>query len=196
MREGRQSGAAVSSPIPNGERSREARVRGLPKSTLSVDSPSPQRGEGAARARRQAFVGAASALRDAAIETPELDARLLLCHAAGLTQEAYVASPDAPMSEDAASRFDAMIARRLKGEPYRGLLARRNFLAGHSLSINATLDPRPDTETLIDAVLSTLTREGRRDEKHRILDLGTGARLHSADAAGRGFRRREASAVM
>ena len=107
------------SPLPNGERSREARVRGLHRSALPEDfpspQPSPQRGEGAGRTRRQAFVGAARALRDAGMETPELDARLLLCHAAGLTQEAYVASPDTRLSEDDALRFDAMIARRREG---------------------------------------------------------------------------------
>ena len=54
---------------------------------------------GKPRMRRQAFVGATSAFRAARIETPELDARLLLCHAAGLTQEAFVAAPEIPSRE-------------------------------------------------------------------------------------------------
>jgi release factor glutamine methyltransferase len=126
------------------------------------------------RTRRQAFAGAAGALRAAGKEMPELDARLLLCHAAGLNHEAYVASPDVPLSEDAASHFDAMIERRLKGEPVSRILGAKEFY-GRSFAVDVhTLDPRPDTETLIEAVLDTLAREGRREEKLRILDLGTG----------------------
>jgi release factor glutamine methyltransferase len=127
-----------------------------------------------ARTRRHAFAEAASALSAVGNETPELDARLLLCHAAGLTPEAYIAWPDARLSEDAASRFDAMIARRLKGEPVSRIVDAREFY-GRAFVVDAhTLDPRPDTETLIDAVLGTITREGRREEALRILDLGTG----------------------
>ena len=64
------------------------------------------------RTRRQAFAAATSVLRAGGNEMPELDARLLLCHAAKLTQETYVAASDRPLNEEAASRFDAMIARR------------------------------------------------------------------------------------
>jgi release factor glutamine methyltransferase len=124
--------------------------------------------------RRQAFMEAASALRAARIETPELDARLLLCHAAGLTQEAYVASPKTLLSESATSRFDAVIARRLEGEPVSRIVGVKEFY-GRTFAVDRhTLDPRADTETLIDAVLDTLSREGRRGERLRLLDLGTG----------------------
>jgi release factor glutamine methyltransferase len=113
-------------------------------------------------------------LREAGIGTPELDARLLLCHAAGLTQEAYVVAPETLLAKDVAARFDAMIARRLEGEPVSRIVGVREFY-GRTFAVDRhTLDPRPDTETLIDAVLDTLLRESRRDEKLRILDLGTG----------------------
>src|SRR6476620_8222798 len=126
------------------------------------------------RTRRHAFVEATRALRAARIETPELDARLLLCHAADLTQEAFVAAPETPLSEGAASRFDAMIARRLEGEPVSRIVGAKEFY-GRILAVDRfSLNPRADTETLIDAVLDTLGREGRRGERLRILDLGTG----------------------
>jgi len=105
---------------------------------------------------------------------PELDARLLLCHTANLTQEAYVAAPDGPLREEAAFRFDTMIARRLQGEPVSRIIGTREFYGRPFLVDEHTLDPRPDTETLIGAVLDTLTREGRREQRLRILDLGTG----------------------
>ncbi len=83
-------------------------------------------------------------------------------------------SPDTRLNEDAASRFDAMIARRLEGEPVSRIIGTKEFY-GRTFAIDRhTLDPRPDTETLIDAVLDTLRREGRLEEKLRILDLGTG----------------------
>lgn len=126
------------------------------------------------RTRRQAFAAAASALRGACVETPELDARLLLCHAAGLTPEAYVAVPDTLLNEDDASRFDAMLARRLEGEPVSRIIGTKEFYDRTFAVDRHTLDPRPDTETLIDAVLDTLRREDRREERLRILDLGTG----------------------
>jgi len=126
------------------------------------------------RTRRQAFVAATSVLRAGGNEMPELDARLLLCHAARLTQETYVAASDRPLNEEAASRFDAMIARRLQGEPVSRIVGAKEFY-GRTFAVDVhTLDPRPDTETLIDAVLDTLRCERRREEPLRILDLGTG----------------------
>ncbi|HAH65898.1 MAG TPA: protein-(glutamine-N5) methyltransferase, release factor-specific, partial [Rhizobiales bacterium] len=56
---------------------------------------------------RQAFVEAASVLRQAGIETPELDARLLLCDAAGLTHEAYIARAGDELAPEVAARLRA-----------------------------------------------------------------------------------------
>ena len=61
----------------------------------------------------QAHTAAARLLREARIAAPELDARLLLCHAAGLTHEAYVAGLNDTLAPDAAARFGAYVARRL-----------------------------------------------------------------------------------
>jgi release factor glutamine methyltransferase len=113
-------------------------------------------------------------LRAACIETPELDARLLLCDAAGLTHEAYVVAPETLLAQEVAARFDAMIARRLEGEPVSRIVGAKEFY-GRTFAVDRhTLDPRADTETLIDAVLDTLLREGRHGDGLRILDLGTG----------------------
>ena len=61
----------------------------------------------------QAHSAAARLLREARIAGPELDARLLLCHAAGLTHEAYVVGLNDTLAPDAAARFGAYVARRL-----------------------------------------------------------------------------------
>ena len=102
----------------------------------------------------QAHTAAARLLREARIAAPELDARLLLCHAAGLTHEAYVAGINDALAPDAAARFGAYVARRLAGEPVSRIVGIREFY-GRPFRIDAsTLDPRPDTETLIEAALA------------------------------------------
>ena len=76
---------------------------------------------------RQAFVRAASALREAGIEAPELDARFLLCHAAGLSHEGFVARASETMAPGVAERLDAALARRLAHEPVSRITGTREF---------------------------------------------------------------------
>jgi release factor glutamine methyltransferase len=122
----------------------------------------------------QAFIGAAARLREAGIDTPELDARALLCHAAALSHEAYIARAREPLAPAALACLDRSIARRLEREPVSRITGTREFY-GRSFEIaSQALDPRPDTETLIDAALALVQRNGWRDRNLRLLDLGTG----------------------
>jgi release factor glutamine methyltransferase len=123
---------------------------------------------------RQAFVETAQILREAGIETPELDARLLLCHAAGLTHERYVARAREVLCPDEAARLEGAIARRLKREPVARIMGEREFYGRSFVLGPDTLDPRPDTETLIEAVLDIVRKKGWRDRPLELLDLGTG----------------------
>ena len=76
-----------------------------------------------------------------------------------------------PLAPDAAARFGAFVERRLEGEPVSRIIGIREFY-GRSFRIDAsTLDPRPDTETLIEAALGFEDRETPLS----ILDLGTGS---------------------
>jgi release factor glutamine methyltransferase len=119
----------------------------------------------------QAHTAAARLLREARIAAPELDARLLLCHATGLSHEAYVAALNDALAPDAAARFGAYVERRLEGEPVSRIVGVREFY-GRPFRIDArTLDPRPDTETLVEATLGLVDREAPLS----ILDLGTGS---------------------
>jgi release factor glutamine methyltransferase len=91
----------------------------------------------------QAFVEAACALRQAGIATPELDARLLLCHAAGLTHEAYTAQTRDPLRPEAGEALGAAIARRLKREPVARITGTREFY-GRKFHLDPhALDPAP-----------------------------------------------------
>jgi release factor glutamine methyltransferase len=123
---------------------------------------------------REAFVAAASALREAGIDTPELDARALLCHAASMSHEAYIAKACDRLAPAALARLDRSIARRLQREPVSRITGTREFYGRLFAVAPHALDPRPDTETLIDAALALVQRNGWRDRNLRLLDLGTG----------------------
>ena len=123
---------------------------------------------------RQAFFETASVLREAGIETPELDARLLLCHAAALTHESFVARAGEALQPEAAIRLEALVRRRASREPISRITGTREFYGRSFLVDESALDPRPDTETLIEVALALIEKTGRREEPLRLLDLGTG----------------------
>jgi len=168
--------AERTSPLPGGERSREARVRGIRTSSATTPSPrpSPHWVEGKGRSLQEAFIEAASLFRKVGIETPELDARLLLCHAAGLTHEAYIARAGGKLAADAAARLESFIARRLEREPVSRIIGTREFYGRDFLVDRHTLDPRPDTEIPIETALELGAQQGSRNRPRRLLDLGTG----------------------
>jgi release factor glutamine methyltransferase len=184
-----ESSRTLSAPPLRGSRIGAADPRGVRDEAIEATDPlyqppslaRPRKGGGdskqqASCSRRQAFAAAVRLLREAEVETPELDARLLLCRAAGVSQEDLVADPARVLSTDAQTRFGAWIGRRLAGEPVSRILGSREFY-GRSFLIDAhTLDPRPDTETLVDAALAVADRLGGGGGRpFRLLDLGTGS---------------------
>ena len=123
----------------------------------------------------QAQVATARALRDGGAETPALDARLLLCLATGLSHEALIAHGCELIAPDEAARLAGYVARRLAGEPVSRIKGVRDFYGRDFLIDSETLDPRPDTETLVDAALEAIARDGAKDRPLKLLDLGTGS---------------------
>ena len=129
----------------------------------------------AATSRSAAFRLVRDRFRALGLDTPELDARLLVAHALGLALEALLADPDAPVGAAGAAAIDALAARRSAREPVARILGRQEFY-GREFRLNeATLVPRPDTETLIAAVLDRIDRTGLRSAPLRLADLGTGS---------------------
>lgn len=100
--------------------------------------------------------------------TAALDARLLLQHVLRLDHAALVAGDREPVSADAAHAYRALLARRGAGEPVSRILGVRNFFGRDFAVSPEVLDPRADTETLVEAALPLLG-------KSRILDLGAGS---------------------
>ncbi len=119
-----------------------------------------------------AVLGAAAArLKAAGIEAPLREARLLLGHAAGLGQGTLIGWPERGIDAAAADRFQALVERRLAHEPVARILGHREFWSLDFAVTAATLDPRADTETLVEAVLAQLPD---RQAPLRIVDFGTG----------------------
>ena len=110
-------------------------------------------------------------LARAAKSSAALDARLLMQHAAGLSHEELTAEPTRTVDPIEAATYRQYIARRVQGEPVSRIIGEREFY-GRSFAITtATLDPRPDTETLVKAALAYIPM----GESWRLLDLGTGS---------------------
>ena len=104
-------------------------------------------------------------------DSPRLDAELLLALAIDVERSYLYAHPDDTLDPLAAKRVDAMLERRLAGEPLAYLSGRREFWSLDLLVTPATLVPRPETELLVEAVLAIVPR--RRPAT--VLDLGTGS---------------------
>ncbi len=110
-------------------------------------------------------------LRDAGVDTPGLDARLLVEHALGLTRDQLLTRADDPLSDADAARALDLVARRAAREPVGRILGHREFWTV-DLALNPdTLEPRPDTETVVEAALDAIPD---RAAPLRLLDLGTG----------------------
>ena len=113
-------------------------------------------------------------LSDAGIDTARLDARLLAGHALDLREMDMLLQFDRVVSEDEQRRVLALVERRLKREPVAHILGEREFW-GLPFKVTAdTLVPRPDSETLISAVLDHLS-DDRSNAPLRIADIGTGS---------------------
>lgn len=127
--------------------------------------------------RQEALREVITRLRAAGIDTPALDARGLLMHAAGLTTTQLYAWPDEPLSADSLARLALATDRRLAGEPLARILGEWEFWGLSFALAPSTLVPRPDTEVLIDAALVEHARIAaiKPDSGFRFLDLGTGS---------------------
>jgi release factor glutamine methyltransferase len=127
---------------------------------------------GAATSRGQAQRLLARAFAEIGIETAQLDARLLLCAVLSTDHAGLVRDPDAPVGA-AAPALRAYAERHLRHEPVSRIIGRKEFWGMPFIITPDVLDPRPDTEAVVEAVLDGIGT--RRHESLRVLDLGTGS---------------------
>jgi release factor glutamine methyltransferase len=116
----------------------------------------------------------AQRFRAAGIDSPELDARLLMAHALGLDHAALVAAGSHVLDRDATDAIAALAHRRLAREPVARILGEKEFWSLQLRVDAATLVPRPETETVVEAALAAIDADGARSRSLRIADLGTG----------------------
>lgn len=113
-------------------------------------------------------------LAEAGIVDAALDARILVEELTGTSRTDLLARPEMDVSVETAEKLAAALARRESGEPVHRILGAREFY-GLRLSLSPdTLEPRPDTEALVDLALPFVTSVCEERGACRILDLGTG----------------------
>jgi len=109
--------------------------------------------------------------RAAGIESPELDARILIGHALGLDHAGVAAAEKQDVFEPTAARIESLATRRIAREPVARIVGEKEFW-GLALKVTqAVLVPRPETETVVELALSLVDRAGPL----RVADLGTGS---------------------
>jgi release factor glutamine methyltransferase len=108
------------------------------------------------------------------VEDAAREARLLVAAARRAPTGEIIAHPERLLSADERLRLAAMVRRRSAREPVSRILGAREFYGRRFAVSPATLDPRPDSETLIDAALAMAGDKGWRERPIRILDIGTG----------------------
>ncbi|MCX7353660.1 MAG: peptide chain release factor N(5)-glutamine methyltransferase [Alphaproteobacteria bacterium] len=119
----------------------------------------------------QALTRATGELASSGIAVPRLDARLLLAHALGVPSEQLLSLDARALSAAEQSAFSDLLRRRRAGEPTSRIVGRREFWSLDFAITPDVLDPRPDSETIVETVLGALQSRA----VPRIVDLGTGS---------------------
>ncbi|HXV53184.1 MAG TPA: peptide chain release factor N(5)-glutamine methyltransferase [Solirubrobacterales bacterium] len=115
----------------------------------------------------EALASAADALAAAGVDSPRLDAELLLAEATGADRARLAATPEAGVTAVDARAFGTMVRRRVRREPLAYIVGRKGF-RGIELAVDRrVLIPRPETELLVELALEL--------EPAAVLDVGTGS---------------------
>jgi release factor glutamine methyltransferase len=117
----------------------------------------------------------ANKFRAGGIDSPELDARILVGHALGLDHAALAAAEGRKLKVNEENAIAALAKRRLAREPVSRILGSKEFWSLRLRVDATTLVPRPETETLVEAALAAIDAHGTRAQSLRIADLGTGS---------------------
>ncbi|BCN92654.1 release factor glutamine methyltransferase [Thiomicrorhabdus immobilis] len=108
------------------------------------------------------------------VDSPKIDAELLLCHTLDVNRSYLFTWPEKELTAEQTHAFQNDLQLRLAGHPIAHIIGQREFWGLNLRVSNNTLIPRPDTETLIEAVLN-LDGIKNKQAECTILDLGTGS---------------------
>ncbi|WP_139974900.1 peptide chain release factor N(5)-glutamine methyltransferase [Ochrobactrum sp. CGA5] len=113
-------------------------------------------------------------LRAAELDTPDLDARILVEWATGKTRLDLISAPEQFVDSAAVEALSDALDRREKGEPVHRIMGIREFFGLPFRLSPATLEPRPDTEVLVELVIPALEEIAVQNGTLELLDMGTG----------------------
>lgn len=106
------------------------------------------------------------------LSTAQLDARILLQSATNFKIETIILKPDLEVTQDFIALYKNFIERRVQNEPVAKIIGKKSFWRDEFIVTKDTLDPRPDSETIISGALEIFPN---RNKALKILDLGTGS---------------------
>ncbi len=121
---------------------------------------------------KQAMAAAAERLAEVGIDTARLDSRVLVGHALGRDGGWLIGHGDDRLDADGVENIEALVVRRLARQPVAQIIGAWEFWSLPFRVTAATLTPRPDSETVIEAALKSFAE---RDSPRRVLDLGVGS---------------------
>lgn len=124
------------------------------------------------RTLRHAILETTNQLKQARVDNPRLDARILVAHVLQTETAQTFLRNDMELTLDQEARLGQFVQRRMAREPVSRIVGTREFWGLPFTVTPATLDPRADTEVLVSAVIDHRHRFNK--ENPRILDLGTG----------------------
>ena len=119
----------------------------------------------------KAWTAARDRLREAQVDSPVIDARLLVEAAAGVTRTDLVTDPHRPLNPEQAAMLDAYVERRSRREPVSHILGRKGFWKIMLQVTPDVLTPRPETEVIVDHALRAFAEH----ERFTLADLGVGS---------------------
>ncbi len=113
-------------------------------------------------------------LNAGSIKNASIEARRIICHIANLNEDVFITHPNIDVEKSVQAQIENIIERRLRGEPLSKIIGKQEFWGLPFIVTKDTLDPRADTETLIECVLQYCEVNSFKDKPLNILDLGTG----------------------
>ncbi|UNF29285.1 peptide chain release factor N(5)-glutamine methyltransferase [Bartonella krasnovii] len=109
------------------------------------------------------------------ISEASLEAKILIEWITNTNASDRILQPNLCLSFEQIAQLENAIQRRIAGEPVYRIIGAREFYGISFTLSKETLEPRPDTETLVDLVLPLLKKQSEKSEKITLLDMGTGS---------------------
>ncbi len=123
----------------------------------------------------RAMLAASRRLREAGMDSPQLDSALLMGHVLGVSKTRLYAHPDHKMTADEIVAFETLVGRRIHHEPIAYLIGYRSFY-GLDITVDPhVLIPRPETEMLVERALAQVQALARTGQAPKVADVGTGS---------------------